>query len=277
LHLPLLPPATAPTTPRASSSAAVARVLQLEVCCVPAYGLLAVTVLRDPSSISSSISAHGFAQDGAEAGETADSAQMGAVLGANTLAFANLCGLADTGELLPSLEPPTAGAAPPLTPSGAKDLLLMLRPAVPYEWVQLLGRPAAAIPTGLPNGLPNGSSGSSSSGAVSAHDASPDIFGSLAGALESRIFTADALALQLANLANLDPSLPPSLVMPLPSPPLPPLSRLMEWKSLDTEEVPPSVSLPSLPSWRLHRSRLFYAQVRAHPPLSPYPLCPHPL
>jgi hypothetical protein len=224
---------------------------------VPSYGLLAVTVLRDPSAASSG-SAQGFAQDGADAGETAESAQMSAaVLGANTLAFANLWGLADTGEVLPSLEPPTGGAAPPLTPSAAKDLLLMLRPAVPYEWIQELGRPAAAIPNGRPNG-PSG--GSSSGGAISAHDASPDIFSSLAGALESRVFAADALALQLANLANLDPSLPPSLVVPLPSPPLPPLSRLVEWRSLEPEEVP-LVGFPSLPAWRLHRSRLFYAQV----------------
>jgi hypothetical protein len=57
----------------------------------------------------------------------------------------------------------------------------MLRPAVPYEWIQELGRPAAAIPNGRPNG-PSG--GSSSGGAVSAHDASPDIFSSLAGDLE---------------------------------------------------------------------------------------------
>ena len=286
LHLPLPPPVTAPTTapntapttprattPRATSSAAVARVLQLEVCCVPSYGLLAVTVLRDPSA-ASSVSAQGFAQDGADAGETAESAQMSAaVLGANTLAFANLWGLADTGEVLPSFEPPTGGAAPPLTPSAAKDLLLMLRPAVPYEWIQELGRPAAAIPNGRPNG-PSG--GSSSGGAVSAHDASPDIFSSLAGALESRVFAADALALQLANLANLDPSLPPSLVVPLPSPPLPPLSRLVEWRSLEPEEVP-LVGFPSLPAWRLHRSRLFYAQVRAHPPSLPLPPLSSPL
>ena len=241
---PAPPLLTAMTDELGEMNSSPRRSLHLEVCCIPAQSLLAVSVIDPPKAAAAGSETAG--------GMRCSSAHLAATLFVNLLE-------SDTGTSTP---PPLSSGAVPAQQGkeiSGKEILLALLPSLPFKWVQMLGKPAAAL-----DARPRVSTSSAAGPCPSPPSPPLDLFGHIVDALLSRISAADALAFQLSRLASLDPSLPASLARPLPAPPAPPVSTLVAWRDIELDDLPAEVAarLQGVPATLLPGRKLYQAELK---------------